>query len=117
MGTWGKGNFENDSALDWIGDALSDPVIAEIEQDLNDHDESTGEIIMAVVETLAVLCEHLPVHSPAPNVVEKWRTDYLASWHQYIDELSPKPGHKEARLKVIESTFHRLAAIARKMAR
>jgi hypothetical protein len=67
------------------------------------------------VETLALLCEHIPVYPlESANTVAEWRAAYLKSWNGYIDKLDPTPGFKEARLKVIESTFDRLDAVIRK---
>ena len=112
MGTWGAGNFDNDSAGDWLVETVFDPIVATINECLHDHDEANGPFIMAAVETLAVVCEHLPVMPPEPTVVEKWRDTFLKSWEGYMEDLQPEPGRKEARKRVIEATFDRLLRIA-----
>lgn len=112
MGTWGAGNFHEDSALDWLGLEVQGPLVATIERELRDHDEANGALIMAAVEVLAMICENTPVLPPDPRKVEDWRRRYMATWGKYIDELDPKPGFKEERLRVIDATFNRLATVA-----
>jgi hypothetical protein len=53
VGTWGEGNFDSDSALDWIGNAITDPIIATIEQSMPEHEPQNGEAIMAAVEMMS----------------------------------------------------------------
>jgi len=114
MGAWGAGNFDDDAALDWIEDQVKAPIVEMIDCEISNHDEGNGTEIMAAVEVLAILCEHTPLLPPELVEIVKWRQAYLETWNGYIDELDPKPGYKEDRLRIIEATFDRLAAVAQK---
>ena len=82
MGTWAEGNFDNDSARDWLAETISDPLMATINECLPDHDEGNGDYIMAAVETLAVVCERLPVTRPERDLVQKR--------HEYAEAQIPE---------------------------
>lgn len=116
MGTWDAGNFDDDSALDWLGTEVYDRLVGAIEDGLGEHDEGNGAEIMAAVEILALICENTPMIPPRAEDVARWRKAYLETWHGYIDGLDPAPGFKEARRQAIEATFDRLAATAKKKA-
>lgn len=113
MGTWGAGNFADDSSLDWLYTDVQKPLMDTIERELHDHDEGNGTVIIAAVEVLALICEHTPAMPPKPEDVARWRQAYLKTWNGYIDGLDPKAGYKETRLQAIEATFDRLATVAR----
>ena len=59
MGTWGHGNFENDSALDWVGDFEEKPHKAFLEKSIravitpNYIDAHDASITLAALEVVA----------------------------------------------------------------
>ena len=63
MGTWGPGNFENDAAADHLID-LCRPLLTEIGKAMEEPsslvpDEDDAGIVMANLEIIACLSEHL----------------------------------------------------------
>jgi Domain of unknown function (DUF4259) len=130
MGTWGPGNFENDTAADHLMD-LCRPLLGEIEEAMEEPvslqpDQDDADIVMANLEVIACLSEHLgryehsklgkilyPCVLPFPEKVAKWKQGYLALWDGYIDELEPAPDYKKKRREVIVETFDRLERLAR----
>lgn len=119
MGVWGAGNFEQDGALDFVWSDVQQPLVRQIEKMIVDPecaepDEPDSSKIMAAVEILALLCEHVNAVPPKPSDVASWRKAYLKVWDDYIDELTPKEDYKAARRRVIVETFDRLAAVSKK---
>ena len=130
MGTWGPGNFENDAAADHLMD-LCQPLLTEIEEAMEEPaslepDEYEADMVMANLEIIACLSEHLGRHEhsklgeflypcvlPSPETVAKWKQAYLAVWDGSIDDLEPKPEYKKKRRQVIAETFDRLERLAR----
>jgi hypothetical protein len=118
MGTWDPGNFDSDGALDYI-DSLRDDMCKAVDTtfavkgaaDLDDDGES---LLMPSVEILVMLSSISYVGDPSEEKILEWKRKYLAIFDAQIDGLKPKPDHKVQRRKVIEDTFDRLAAIARK---
>ena len=130
MGTWGPGNFENDTAADHLLD-LCGPLLTEVEEVMEDPsslapDEDGAVIVLANLEIIACLSEHLgrydqskigkilyPGVLPLPEMVANWKKAYLAVWDGHIDELDPKPDYKKQRREVIAETFDRVERLAR----
>jgi hypothetical protein len=129
MGTWGPGNFENDTAADHLMD-LCQPLVTEIEEAMQEPaslepDDDAADIVMANLEIIACLSEHLgryehselgrflyPCVLPSTEKVAKWKQAYLARWDGYIDALEPDPDYKKKRRDVIAETFDRLECLA-----
>ena len=125
MGTWGSGNFDDDTAADYLLD-LCGALVTGIEETVKNEtlmepDEPSSALMMCNVEILATLAENIrssddsplsnalfPNIAPDPETVSNWKAAYLRVWDGYIDELEPKPGYKEKRRRVIETTFDRL---------
>jgi hypothetical protein len=115
MGTWGAGNFENDAALDFIGDEI-DRYISIIEDIFGNEgrfllDEDAEGMLMPAVEILAVLCEHCHGVLPEHLDVAAWKARYLAMYDDQIDGLEPQGDFKQQRRAVIEATFDKLVRI------
>ncbi|MFN8555797.1 MAG: DUF4259 domain-containing protein [Dehalococcoidia bacterium] len=117
MGTWGPGIFENDGALDYIGQ-----VMLQLEETIStclatpgaaDLDEDGESVLVPSVALLSLLSEHTGAAPPSPELVREWREAYVAIFDEQIDHLDPAPGYKEARRQVIVDTFARLEARAR----
>lgn len=120
MGTWGHGNFENDSAADHLAE-LTRRLINEITKAMKDPselepDEYWGSAVPAAVELLNLFAsrEWDGALIPEPPVVEQWKSTFMAAWEGSIDGLQPVPGFKEKRRAVLVATFDELLAHARR---
>lgn len=121
MGTWGSGNFENDTAADHLS-ILMDRLITEVADAMAgapveiEPDEYGGVVVPANLELLSLLARqgYVGASLPEVEVVEEWKKAYMAVWEGYIDNLAPAPGHKEERRTVLIRTFDELAALRRK---
>ncbi len=114
MGTCGAGNFENDSALDYMGEVVDD-LEAKIDSILADEDLSALDeegVLMPTVVMLSLLTDHCHAPSPGLDKVRRWKQQYLAIYDDQIDGFDPTPGHAEARRQVIAETFAKLEAQA-----
>ena len=116
MGTWGSGNFANDSAQNYMND-FEDQLVQQIEDILADEEryalEEEGEgVLMPTVEILSVLHEHRFIGLPERETILRWKEQYLAAFDDQIDGFEPKAGYKESRRAVIEATFLKLEAQA-----
>lgn len=116
MGTWGAGNFDNDGALDYVGE-VEHELVRRIEEILADEDrralDEEGEsVLLPTVEMLSVLHEHCRFGLPQLETVRRWKVRYLATFDEQIESLGPRPGFAEARRGVIEASFLKLEAQA-----
>src|SRR5215813_171087 len=105
MGTWGIGNFESDTAAEYLI-GLSKQLVEQIrttvaQPELMEPDEPESDVMMANVEILAVLGSNIgrtqsdpigdmifPFPFPPASEVEQWKSKYLAVWDGYIDKLA-----------------------------
>jgi hypothetical protein len=113
MGTWSTSNFGCDGACEYLHDTFQKPLLERIESILGDAvaiqlDEQGEDILMPSIELLALLYESYGGTPLEISKVRHWRDLYLAGYDGYIDLLSPSPGYKEERRRVIEQTFDRL---------
>ncbi|MEU9200095.1 DUF4259 domain-containing protein [Streptomyces sp. NPDC048332] len=116
MGTWGAGNFDNDTAADHLGD-LAARLVAEVTEAMAgdpvelEPDEYGGVTVPCNLELLLVLDRQgwVGVSLPAPEVIRAWQKKFLAVWESTIDGLEPEPDYKDERRAVLNETFERLA--------
>lgn len=117
MGTWSAGNFENDGALDFVGD-LVDQLIEGIERCFEesgaDLDEEGEAVLVPSVEIISLLCERCNAAPPDPEAVKSWKEEYLEIYDAQIDQLDPDPDYQVERRRTIEQTFDRLLEQSRK---
>ncbi|MFE5852653.1 DUF4259 domain-containing protein [Streptomyces sp. NPDC056500] len=121
MGTWGAGNFENDTAADHLS-ILTDRLITEVADAMAgdpveiEPGEYWGVTVPANLELLSLLARQGYVGAllPETEVVEEWKKTYMAVWEGSIDGLMPSPGHKDERRTVLIRTFDELAALRKK---
>ncbi|MDW5323798.1 DUF4259 domain-containing protein [Plantactinospora sp. KLBMP9567] len=120
MGSWGFGNFDNDTAadhlsiitkrlLDEVTEAMAgDPVELE-------PDEYWGVAVPCNLELLYRLAElpYVGVCLPEPDVAADWKRRYLAVWDETIGELVESAEARESRRAVLVETFDRFLAAAR----
>ncbi len=116
MGTWGSGNFDNDTAADYLSDVIGRLVTEVAEWTAGDPvaiepDEYGGVVVPCTVELLNLFARsgYGAGNLPQPQVVEEWKNVYMAVWESTIDGLEPAPGHKEERRAVLNRTFDQLA--------
>src|SRR5689334_23693707 len=96
MGTWGAGNFDSDTALDYwdeFVDAHLRPLVREIEAAMAgdpryiEPEECEAVAVMCRVEILCWFAEQFGCGGvlPEPQVVERWRRRFLAVWDGYME--------------------------------
>ena len=106
MGTWGPGNFENDSALDMVGGVL-DAATAEIAA-FRTSDRVGIEDLDQVVACIAIhlaLHDHCRASAPDADMARAVHEKVLRLFDEKIDLLEPKPGYKAARRAVLVETL------------
>ncbi len=119
VGVTGPDNFDSDRACDFYALDVLRPLVQAMHRVLvnpesAEADDPDCDKIVAAVEVLAVLGQHIDYAGPpSTELVAACRDAFLERWDAYIDELKPVPGHKEARRAVIERTFERLLAVCR----
>ena len=120
MGTWGAGNFDDDTAADALG-TLTEDLIAKITEEYDDEsgsslepDEWGGVIVPAWLELLSDLAQSGRAGASLPPVatLREWRDRYLAVWEETIDGLDPDEEYRTARRAVLAATFERAIALA-----
>jgi uncharacterized protein DUF4259 len=129
MGVWGPGNFENDYAADHLY-RVCGPLLRQIEEAMNDPsllapDEDDSYIVMANLEILACLAEHLgryqrgliqdflyPSALPPPETIAAWKQKFLQVWDagEMPDQMCDSD---KKRREVIVETFDRVEQLAR----
>ena len=106
MGTWGPGNFQNDSALDVV-DGVLDVATTEIDA-FRASDRVGIEDLDQVVACIAI---HLTLHArcnasrPDADVARAVHDKVLRIYDDKIDLLKPRPEHKAARRAVLVETL------------
>jgi hypothetical protein len=112
MGTWGPGNFQNDKALDYVGD-LVDQLVKRIETifasgNRADPDlDGEGQLVPSVA-LLSIVTEYCHAAPPKREKVSMWHTKYLQAFDTSMEDLYPDPDSGKERRRVIEETFTRL---------
>jgi hypothetical protein len=122
MGTWGNGNFEQDGALDFVWREVQQPLLRKIQMMVEkpvyaEADEPDSGSIIAAVEILALLSEHVNAAPPMPQEVATWKEIYLKAWNRTAGEVYAKQEDVIERRSIIAATFDRLAASAIKFHR
>lgn len=118
MGTWGPGNFDDDTAADGLSiivGELTEKLREEFEGTTNlEPDEWGGPMVPAWLEILVLFKEQEWVGSDLPpsSTIAEWKRTYLEVWDGYIDELEPAPDYKRDRRAVLEKTFDRAIALS-----
>ncbi|MFF2330755.1 MULTISPECIES: DUF4259 domain-containing protein [unclassified Streptomyces] len=119
MGTWGRGNFDDDTAADHLAD-ITGRLVSEIEEAMAgdpvglEPDDYWGVTVPCTIELLCLIAEQGYVGATVPDtaVVERWKKTFMDVWEGSIDGLEPAPGYKEERRAVLTGTFDRLAGLA-----
>jgi hypothetical protein len=119
VGTWGQGNFENDAALDFLGEEI-DRHITAIEAIFADSDrfrldeDAEGELLprVAILMLLSAQCGGVFGLNNEPDV-SAWKTRYLEMYDDQIDGMEPGGDYKQQRRAVIADTFDTLITLQR----
>ncbi|GAA1360223.1 DUF4259 domain-containing protein [Catellatospora chokoriensis] len=119
MGTWGSGNFDDDTAADHLS-MVTDRLITEVAEAMSgdpvriEPDEYWGVAVPCNLELLHLIAQQGLVGAclPDPEVIADWKARYLAVWDATIDGLEPKPAYKEQRRAVLVRTFDQLSELA-----
>lgn len=122
MGTWGPGNFDDDTVADGLSE-ITDDLITKIAEVFSDEDDDTelepdewgGAMVPAWLELLTDIGSGGRVGATFPPVatIESWRDRYLRVWEEYIDELDPDEDYRAERRQVLDTTFQRAVELAR----
>ncbi|WP_285102688.1 DUF4259 domain-containing protein [Promicromonospora sp. MEB111] len=118
MGTWGPGNFDDDTAADHLS-RLTDQLATEVAEAMAgdpvglEPDEYWGVAVPANLELLAVLARtnYVGVLLPEVATLETWKSTFLEIWDGSIDGLEPSEAFKEARRSVLVRTFDDLVEL------
>jgi len=116
MGTWGVGNFDNDTAADHLS-ILVARLVAEVRDAMAgdpvelEPDEYHGVTVPCTVEVLTLLRRQgwVGVTLPERAEVQAWKARYLEVWDHAVDDLEPTPEFRAERRSVLERTFDDLA--------
>ncbi|MET8201037.1 DUF4259 domain-containing protein [Micromonospora taraxaci] len=120
MGSWGSGNFDNDTAADHLG-MVTDRLVAEVAEAMSgdpvriEPDEYWGVAVPCNLELLHLIAQqdYVGANLPDSDTITGWKTTFLAVWDEAIDDLEPTPGHKEQRRAHLVRTFDQLAELAK----
>jgi hypothetical protein len=112
MSAWAAGNFENDGALDYLGEVI-DSLAARIEEIFADGwraalDEEGESVLMPSVQMIHVLVENCKGAPPKLAQVQEWRDKYLEIFDEQIAGLEPQANYAVERRIVINDTFAKL---------
>jgi tetratricopeptide (TPR) repeat protein len=113
MGVWGEGNFDDDTAADYLSvltRRLVEELAAAMDNKNVEPDEYWGVAVPCIAELLNLIARQKWVGTmiPKPAVVDKWKRDYMSVWDGYIDQLDPNPELNERRRAVLVRTFDEL---------
>ena len=117
MGVWAHGNFDNDTALDWLGDItgqLLDKIAEAMDSpELLEADELDADLVPCRIELLCAMAEKgMPPQWPDVQLLAQWKQIFLQAWDASIDELEPSEDYKRERRATLVATFDRMLALA-----
>jgi Domain of unknown function (DUF4259) len=120
MGTWGHGNFEDDTAADHLSE-ITGRLVNEITDAMANPSELTpdeywGCAVPCNIEILSLLASQHWAGTilPDADTIEEWKSIYLTTWENYIDELEPEQEYKTQRHQLLVKTFDDLITHAKR---
>jgi hypothetical protein len=122
MGRGGDGNFDCDTAMDFVA-RLVDQLVEQVQNGVAkpsnmEPDEYYGEVVPCIVDILAALHELTGTAAiPRPEVVAEWKKKYMEVWEATIDALGGSEKHKRARRAALRMSFDKLGRLSRKVFR
>lgn len=103
MGAWDAGNFDNDTAMDFVHD-----IVSEIQKELKAPEcVEDVDLVMAGVAMLSALVSECSAYADRDALVTL-RQSILSIYDEEIDGLQPTPEYKLQRRVAIEDTFNTL---------
>jgi hypothetical protein len=93
-------------------DQVAHTIVGCFENDNAGLDEGGESELMPSMAIIRMLSERCGAAPPKPDVIERWRSKYLAIYDDQIDALDPKGDYKVERRKVIDETFTELIQLA-----
>ncbi len=119
MGAWGEGLYENDAALDCLGDTVEEfeEAIDEWFESWDGGDSSYTRAIEGyvgpLINLLRVLCEQSPATPPGEEKVEKWRARFFEAFDANAAEGWGAESAK-VRRGLFEGEFEKLLGASRR---
>lgn len=109
MGTWGPGAFENDAALDFVGEQTSRlvQVVTDYLDAARAH-EGLDEAL-AALEVLSVLVKYTPTAPPTPAELTRWKPLLLS---RVVTHGGADAAFVKVQRKAVEKTLDRLLGAA-----
>src|SRR5688572_13726996 len=121
MSTWGPGNFDNDSAGDFLSNVF-DQMLEVVKRNLTSEivdargfieDHGDSQVMPAIAIVIALYHQlDMSIGSFEDEDVKEWKRLFLRGWDKEIDSyFNPDDELRIARRKVIEETFDELISI------
>jgi hypothetical protein len=128
MGTWGPGNFDDDTARDYLAEVIGrfertiDRILAGDfpEEAIGLHNilDAGEHCLLPTVEIIVALHEALGSdYLPAPEKVARWAEDYRHQVEPLMKEVDPVGYEKwyvKERRPVVAATFERLLQLSKR---
>lgn len=115
MGTWDTGIFDNDDALDFVGEIVDDlqgRVASWFEQEEPDIVEGEG-LVPPIIYIMHLLSSNCGAAPPKSDLISKWKTRYLKVFDEQIEDLEAEEGFIGSRRETISRTFKQLETISK----
>src|SRR5262245_57792320 len=117
MGTWGAGNFDGDTAGDFLS-TITASLVKDITTAMNgdpvglEPDEWDGNKVPGAIELLALIAAQHWVGTVLPKAadVRAWSAKFIGIWDATIDDLDPNEEWKVKRREVLVRTFDSLVS-------
>ena len=89
MGTWGSGNFQNDTA---------------------------GDYFLTFIDRMITILGQQRFHCLCLDIdeIKRWKQIYMDGWTSTIDSCHPDEDYRKEREKILNDTFDKLIAYAEK---
>ncbi|MBG0816601.1 DUF4259 domain-containing protein [Planomonospora sp. ID82291] len=119
MGTWGPGNFNDDTAADHLS-IITDRLITEVAEAMSgdplhiEPDEYWGVAVPCNLELLYVIAQqrYVGAQLPEADMIAQWKRAYMTVWDKTIGNLEPRPEYRTQRRATLVQTFDQLAELA-----
>lgn len=118
METWSSGHFDNDIAVDYLGE-ITGKLCSTIDETMSERprlepDEDESVLVPCKIELLNtfVRAGWEGVSLPTSQTAARWKITYMNMWDAHIDDLDPDEQYKAERREALLGTFDELIAHA-----